>query len=197
MIAAASMILAAGCGLPQYAGKPTEASNKVSFSRGAFGADGSIEFGSDTSGELTDFKVKTASGGETTIGKLTMTQKPSETIGAWSAPMAVYDQQLKSYYTGLAEVATANWNGFAKSIEAAAPIASAYIGALGQAKLARAQRPQLVEQLAGLVMAGKVDTAGLAELDVAPDISAEVDRRVAARIAELQASAAATSQPSE
>lgn len=196
---AGAFVLAAcvGCGLPQYAGKPTEARNRVSFKKDILGGGGELEFGADTTGTVRDLKVKTAEGGETTIGELTMTQKPSETIASWVGPMEVYRDQIEKWGDATAKIATANWEGLAASIREAAPIASAYVGALGQLKLAKAQRPQLIEQLTGLVMSGKVSAAGLGELDMEADIMAEVDRRVAARIAELQAEAAATSQPSE
>ena len=179
-------VLMAGCG-PQYAGKPSEANNKINFSKGAFGADGNLEFGADTEGTVEGLSVKTAGGGETKIDRLTMKQAPSQTIGSWVGPMQVYRDQLEATGVMYERIATANWNGFAKSIEAAAPVASAYVSALGQLKLAKAQRPQLIDQLSGLVMGGQLSADGMKEIGMEDAIAEAVAAKVAARIEELRA----------
>lgn len=95
--------------------------------------------------------------------------------------------QITASGEAVANVATANWTGLASAIREAAPIAGPYLQSLGQAKLAKAQRPALVNELAGLVLSGHTSTAALSELDADAALMAEVDRLVAAKLAAIQA----------
>lgn len=195
-----SMLLmwALGCGLPQYAVKPSEAKNSVSFSKTPMGdVQVAATVGADTKSTIKGLEFKTANGSSGKVDEVTFEATPSNSLTAQVAAMETYNSQLGSYYKGLADVATANWTGFAQAISAAAPIAAPFLQGMAQAKLAKAQRPGLIEQLSGLVMSGQTSTAAMKEIDVPADILAAVDQRVDQRIAELKASQAATTQKSE
>lgn len=100
--------------------------------------------------------------------------------------------QIEASGQAVAAVATANWTGFTEAIKAAAPIAAPYLQGMAAAKLAKAQRPGLIEQLSGLVVAGQTSPQALKEIDVPPDILADVERIVEMKLAAMQP----TSQPS-
>ena len=101
--------------------------------------------------------------------------------------------QIEASGQAVANVATANWTGFTEAIKAAAPIAAPYLQGMAAAKLAKAQRPGLIEQLSGLVVAGQTSPQALKEIDVPPDIIAEVNRIVDMKLAAMRA----TTQPSQ
>lgn len=187
MAFAVLLLTMAGCG-PRYAGRPTEAKNTVSIYRDAsgFGADATV--GADTEAVIEGLEAEKLADGSMKMKLPRMQYKaaPSQTIGSWVGPMQEYKAQLEATYTGLANVATANWNGFAQAITAAAPIAGPYLDGLAKAKLARAQRPQLVEQLSGLILSGQMDPTAYRELGVDDDLLAAVERLVDAKIAALR-----------
>jgi hypothetical protein len=186
-----------GCMDPQYAGKPTEAKNSVSFEKTTTGAAGGISIGADTKATIDKFDYSGKDGSHVSFDKADFEAMPSQTIGSWTTPMEVYNKQIESAGIAYAAVATANWQGFASAISAVAPIAGPFLQGMAQAKLAKAQRPGLIGELADLVVGQKVSSASLKELDVSPDILAEVDRlveiRLSAKIAELKT----TTQPAE
>jgi hypothetical protein len=195
LIAAVFLVaMTSGCG-PKYAGRPTEAKNTVSIYRDAtgFGADATV--GADTEAVIEGLEAEKKADGSMSMKLPRMQYKaaPSTTIGSWVGPMQEYKAQLDATYTGLANVATANWNGFAQAITAAAPIAGPYLDGLAKARLARAQRPKLVGELADLVMGGQMDTTAYAELGVPPDLMAAVNRAIDAKLAAIKA----TTRPSD
>jgi hypothetical protein len=191
LIVALTVALLSGCGNPQYAVKPSEAKNSIAFEKSAMGdVQVAATVGADTTATIDDLQFKTANGSTGKVKKVQFQATPSASLTAQVAAMEAYRGQQNEYFTGLANVATANWSGFASAIQAAAPIAGPFLQGLAQAKLARAQRPGLIEQLSGLVMAGQTSTAAMKEIDVPADILSEVDARVDARIAELAAAQA-------
>lgn len=82
---------------------------------------------------------------------------------------------------------------FGTLAQAGAPLVAKYLQGRQEVAMMKAQKPQLIEQLTGLVTGGVIDhRSGVSDLGFPAEWQAEVDRRVEARIAELKL---ATSQP--
>lgn len=134
MVLIALAVFLVGC-VPGYAGEKSKANNAIHFGLGK-----SLEFGAETEGYLEG--LETSSG--TKIQKLQIKQSPARTIESWVGPMQVYDQQLATSWRGMTEHTTALLAGVSDIVAQSAPVLTQYLAA-------RAQKPRMVSELAGLM----------------------------------------------
>lgn len=179
------------CGAPQYAVVPSTADNALTFKRTSDGVDVGVRVGADTTAGLQSAAFKNKDGTEASLSGLAFTANPSSSIAAQPDAMLAYALQQQRYYGGLTDITNANWTGFTSALSIAAPLAGSYLEGLNRLRLAEAQQPTLVQQLANLVTAGTLSPSALETLGASPTIIAAVNRHVDARLAEI----AATTQP--
>jgi len=179
------------CGAPQYAVIPSTADNSLTFKRTADGLDVGVRVGADTAAALQSAAFKNKDGVEASLSGLAFTANPSASTSSQADAMLAYAQQQQRYYAGLTDITAANWTGFNSALSIAAPLAGSYLTGLNQLRLAEAQQPTLIQQLAALITAGTISPSALETLGASPAIIAAVNRHVDARLAEL----AAATQP--
>lgn len=182
----------------QYAGKPTEAKNSMRVERtmGGFMAEATVA--ADSTGTIEGLEARTKDGTEFKLPKATFETKPSQTIGSWSEPMRVYDQQLGTTWNGIVENTKANWAGVSDMVGKIAPALTGLLATQGQTA---ALKPQLTNELAGLMRNPSVNVAEFIDR-VPPDIveaakakiEAEVKAKVQAELKRLAEEAAAKSK---
>lgn len=170
----------------QYAGKPTEARNSLTVTRDMSGFTAEATVAADTTGHISGLEGKTKDGTEFKLQDATFEAKPSQTIGSWSEPMRVYDQQLGTAWAGIVENTKANWAGVSDVVGKIAPALTGFLAAQNQAA---ALKPQMANELAGLMSNPAVNVSQFVD-QLPPDVVAAAKAKVAAaRVAASQPSA--------